>query len=382
MACKTHGGGLEVSTRRKTHEDYSHRSNLSSRAGEGAPAARADHARDCVRSGGDGRRGDGVLGLTGPIQRFAARELINREIAPLLIGKDPLATERHWYDLFYRLNPRAQTGAWSSAVSAVDIALWDIKGKHLGQPVWRLLGGYSATVPAYITFGLLEYSREQLVEAAKQFIAQGHDKLKMVVAINGAQDPAEDAARVRAVREAVGDQVELMVDANYLFSFPVALDLAKRIEPYGIKWFEEPVYGNDARLLANLRRQTRIPISAGQNEGHKWRHRELLVHEAVDILQPNVVYVGGYTEGVKVAAMAQAYNIPIANGGGWPHHNMHLIAAVANGWRVEFHVPMWVTGEMIYRDPPKPSRGTVTLTEQPGLGLTPNEEALKETQEP
>jgi L-alanine-DL-glutamate epimerase-like enolase superfamily enzyme len=264
----------------------------------------------------------------------------------------------------------------------VDIALWDIKGKHLGQPVWKLLGGYSATVPAYITFGLLEYTREQLVEAAKQFTAQGHDKLKMVVAINGAQDPAEDAARVRAVREAIGDQVELMVDANYLFSFPVALDLAKRIEPYGIKWFEEPVYGNDARLLANLRRQTKIPISAGQNEGHKWRHRELLVHEAVDILQPNVVYVGGYTEGVKVAAMAQAYNIPIANGGGWPHHNMHLIAGVANGWRVEFHVPMWVTGEMIFKDPPKPSRGTVTLTDQPGLGLTPNEEALKETREP
>ena len=206
-------------------------------------------------------------GLTGPIQRFAARELINREIAPLLIDKDPLATERHWYDLFYRLNPRAQTGAWSSAISAVDIALWDIKGKHLGQPVWRLLGGYSATVPAYITFGLLEYSREQLVEAAKQFIAQGHDKLKMVVAINGAQDPAEDAARVRAVREAVGDQVELMVDANYLFSFPVALDLAKRIEPYGIKWFEEPVYGNDARLLANLRRQTRIPDLCGSERG-------------------------------------------------------------------------------------------------------------------
>jgi len=88
----------------------------------------------------------------------------------------------------------------------------------------------------------------------------------------------------------------------------------------------------------------------------------------VDILQPNVVYVGGYTEGVKVAAMAQAYNIPIANGGGWPHHNMHLIAGVANGWRVEFHVPMWVTGEMIFRDPPKPSRGTVTLSGQPGLG--------------
>lgn len=204
----------------------------------------------------------------------------------------------------------------------------------------------------------------------------------MVVGVHGAQDTAEDAARVRAVRDAVGDGVELMVDANYLFSFPNALDLCRRIEPYAIRWFEEPVYGNDARLLANLRRQTRIPISAGQNEGHKWRHRELLVHEAVDILQPNVVYVGGYTEALKVAAMAQSYNVPIANGGGWPHHNMHLIAGVANGWRVEFHVPMWVTGEMIFKETPKPVKGSVTLSEQPGLGLEPNDEALQETQEP
>ncbi len=321
-------------------------------------------------------------GLTGPIQRFAVREFVNKEIAPRLVGRDPLATERHWYDLFYGLNPRAQTGTWSSAVSAVDIALWDLKGKQVGQPVWRLLGGYSATVPVYVTFGLLEYSREQLVEVAKQFVAQGHDKLKMVVGVNKAEDPAEDAARVRAVREAVGDGIELMVDANYLFAFPRALELCRRIEPYGITWFEEPVYGNDARLLANLRRQTRIPIAAGQNEGHKWRHRELLAHEAVDILQPNVVWVGGYTEAVKVAAMAQAYNLPIANGGGWPHHNMHLIAGVANGWRVEFHLLMWLAGETIFRDPPKPARGTVTLTERPGLGLEPHEEVLRDTREP
>ncbi len=320
-------------------------------------------------------------GITGPIQRFAVRELVNKEIAPMLSGKDPLATERHWADLFSRLNPRAQTGAWSSAVSAVDIALWDIKGKHLNQPVWRLLGGASQTVPAYITFGLLEYSREQLVEVAKSFTSQGHDKLKMVVAINGGQDPAEDAARVKAVRDAVGDRVELMVDANYLFAFHHALELCKRIEPYRIKWFEEPVYGNDPRLLANLRRQTSIPISAGQNEGHKWRHRELLLYEAVDILQPNVVYVGGYTEAVKVAALAQAFNLPIANGGGWPHHNAHLIAGVANGWRVEFHVPMWVTGEVIFRNPPTPVRGMVTLPEASGLGLEPNEDALRDSLE-
>lgn len=200
----------------------------------------------------------------------------------------------------------------------MDIALWDLKGKHFREPVWRLLGGANQTVQAYVTFGLLEYSCEQLVQAAKEFASQGPDKLKMVVAVNGAQDPVEDAVHVRAVREAIGDRIELMIDANNLFAFPHALDLCKRIEGYNITWFEEPVYGNDARLLANLRRQTRIPIAAGLNEGHKWRHRELLVHEAVDVIQPNVVWVGGYTEAVKVAAMAQAFNIPIANGGGWP----------------------------------------------------------------
>jgi L-rhamnonate dehydratase len=121
------------------------------------------------------------------------------------------------------------------------------------------------------------------------------------------------------------------------FSFNRALELCKLIEPYKITWFEEPVYQNGALLLADLRRHTSIPIAAGQNEGHRFRHRELIVNRGVDIAQPNVCSVGGYTETVKVAALAQAFNLPIANGGGWPDHNMHLQAAMSNGWRVEFH---------------------------------------------
>ena len=129
-----------------------------------------------------------------------------------------------------------------------------------------------------------------------------------------------------AVRDAVGDRVQLMMDANYLFSLNMASELCHRVEDCNLSWFEEPVFGNDARLLARLRERTSIPLSAGQNEGSLARHLELLSHGAVDILQPNVCYVGGFTQGQKVAAMAQAYNIPIANGGGWPHHNMHLQA--------------------------------------------------------
>jgi L-alanine-DL-glutamate epimerase-like enolase superfamily enzyme len=202
----------------------------------------------------------------------------------------------------------------------------------------------------------------------------------MVVAVEP-ENPRTDAERVRAVREAVGEKIELMIDANYLFSFNRALELCKLVEPYHITWLEEPVYQNDAHLLADLRRHTSIPIAAGQNEGHRFRHRELIVNHAVDIVQPNVCSVGGYTEAVKVAAMAQAFNLPIANGGGWPHHNMHLHAAMSNGWRVEFHLDMWKVGEVKYKNPPAPERGWVTIPEKPGLGLEPRWEALKEYEE-
>ncbi len=315
-------------------------------------------------------------GLTGAIQCFAARDLINRQFAPFLKGKSPLETEARWQEMFLTFNPRYQTGAWSSAVSAVDIALWDIKGKHYQEPTWRLLGGAKKTVPAYITFGLLEYDRRQLVEMARRFVAEGQDKFKMVVAIDNGTNPAEDAARVQAVRGAIGEKPDLMIDGNYLFPVNRALELAKRVEPYNITWFEEPLYGNDARLLAQLRERCSVPISAGQNEGSRFRHLELLQHGSIDILQPNVCYVGGYTEALKVAALAQGFNILVADGGGWPHHNMHFQAAVSNGWRVEFHYLMWKVGETIFRNPPKPEKGFVTLTEEPGLGLEPNREAL------
>ena len=321
-------------------------------------------------------------GMTSQILRWSVREFVNRELAPFLAGRNPLETERLWDEMYWKFNQRGTTGSVQGGISAVDISLWDIKGKYLKQPVWRLLGGYSAKIPAYITFGLPEYTREQLVEVARMLVAQGQDKLKMVVAHRGAVDLPEDVLRVKAVREAVGDGVQLMVDANQTLDAYSARELCRRIEPYDLAWFEEPIIANDVVQLAELRRHTRIPVSAGQNEGHRWRHRDLIVNGAVDIVQPNVVYVGGYTEGVRVAHLAQAFSLPIANGGGWPHHNAHLHGAVANGGRVEFHYVMWMVGEAIFQSPPKPEKGWVTLSEQPGLGLEPREDVLKDTEEP
>lgn len=317
-------------------------------------------------------------GMSALNEGFALAEFINAELGPFVVGYDPMESEKLWHDAYWQFNQRSLTGVFSHGLAAVDVAVWDIKGKVLGQPVWRLLGGYSATVPAYITFGLGQYTKEELVEAAKHFVAQGQDKLKMVVATNNGQQVAEDAARVKAVREAIGEDIQLMMDANHLFDFVSAYDLCQRVEQYHITWFEEPVRGNDVIHLAALRQRTSIPISAGQNEGHRFRHRELIMNGAVDIVQPNVLSVGGYTEAVKVAHMASAFNLPIANGGGWPHHNAHLMAAVPNGWRVEFHAQMWLIGNAIFQDAPQPIKGWVTLPERPGLGLEPNEAALRE----
>ena len=323
---------------------------------------------------------NGIIGYgtAASVMNRAVKEFINSEVAPVLIGENPLENERIWQKLFKIFNVRALTGVWSSAISAVDIGLWDIKGKYFGESVSRLLGGANNRVPAYITFGVLEYDREQLVEVATTLVKEGNKGLKMIVGIDNGTNINEDVARVKAVREAVGDDVEFMVDANYQFSYTEALNICKRIEPYNIFWFEEPLWGNDYLLLKQLKQQTRIPLAAGQHLGHLWHHRDLIVNNAIDISQPNVLFVGGYTEAVKVAHLARAFNLPVANGGGWPHHNIHLQAAVSNGSRLEMHYTMWKASEMIFNYPLRPKDGWVDLPAGPGIGFQPDKEAMKE----
>lgn len=332
-------------------------------------------------------------GVTGPRLCSTIAEFINSEANGFLKGYNPLETERIWQDLYSNFNGRAVTGVWSSAVSAIDIALWDVKGKALGQNVATLLGGAHRKVPAYITYGLAEMDNDQLVELARVLVGQGQDKLKIVV--GGYKHPLgeeggdfekrsfhssvkEDAERIRAVREAVGPDVELMIDANYMFSYQDALELCRLIEEYDIKWFEEPMVGNDPTLLKELKSHTKIPLSGGQNFGHQWAHRELIVSKAVDISQPNVCHVGGYTEGVKVANLARAFNLQIANGGGWPHYNLHLHAGMQNGWRVEYHWLHAKACEKVLDGAPQPVRGWMEVPDKPGLGFDPIQAALDE----
>ena len=327
---------------------------------------------------------DGIVGagISRDSERFAVREIINREIGPFLVGKDPMETEKIWNDACWEIGMsyKVRTGVVARAIGAVDQALWDIKGKYLEQPIYRLLGGASpGSVGAYTTFGFNVYTLEELVELARRLVRQGHDKLKMqVVAADRGQNVSVDVERVKAVREAVGDQVMLMVDGNSKFDFNHARELAQRMEPYHITWFDDPVFVKDVRLMAELRRYTSIPLAARARGESQWDNRDLIMGGGVDVMQANVLDGGGYTEYLKVAHMAEMFHLPLATGGGWYLQNGQLIAGVANGWLTEFHLLRERIYEVVYVRPPVARNGRLPLPEKPGMGLELDEAAVRE----
>jgi len=323
----------------------------------------------------DGQKG---MGCTGQFLPWSTIPCIENHIFPLIRGMDPVHTEAIHAKVWKQLNNRAYTGVISNALSAIDIALWDIRGKAENRSISELLGGYSREAYTYATFGYPFFDEEQIAEYARKFLADGHTMLKMVVGGEPTRTWKDDVRRVRAAREAIGPDVDLMIDANCWFNPHDAFMLAKNVEDLNLKWFEEPIQQNDARALADLRSRVQVPIAAGQMEGNRWRFRELVMHHAVDVLQPNVLYNGGYTEALKAAHLAQAFNLPMANGGGWPIFNMHILAGVMNGGPVEFHYGMWMTGKHFFDGTPDPVNGKMTIPDAPGLGFTPNYEALKD----
>jgi L-alanine-DL-glutamate epimerase-like enolase superfamily enzyme len=233
----------------------------------------------------------------------ATRELIRRNIAPRLMGRDPLQTEAIWQELFHYLRGVGRKGLTFCALSAVDIALWDLKGKILGLPLHRLLGGERTRVPVYASGGWTSYDDDQLVDEMKGMVARGFRMVKFKVGFAGGQDIARDVVRVRKVREAVGPEIRLLVDANNAFDAATAIQLANRIREYDIMLFEEPVFADDIPGLARFRRGTDIPLATGEHEYTKFGVRDLLLAEAADIVQVDGARAGGYTEMLKCAAL-------------------------------------------------------------------------------
>jgi L-rhamnonate dehydratase len=325
--------------------------------------------------------GDGVRGhaMASYPMKHGVREFINRDAAAI-IGMNPLHTEAIRTRLIQATASKQVHGAWACAASLIDIALWDIKGKVLRQPIWALLGGARSEVPAYITCGFQHYSTEELIEVVKMMVNEGQTGIKMVVAagqgearVQATDDSIrEDAARVGALRAAVGPKLEIMIDANKGATFNQALMLARLCEPYHLTWFEDAVQQSDPRVMAALRSKTTVPLAAGSTGTSDLMYlREYLLHQSVDYLQPNVRDLGGYTQAIKAAGLAQTFNVALGMGGGYPHLNMHFHAGVSNGGRVEYHWATWKCYEAVFEGTPVSVNGRVKLPTAPGLGFTP-----------
>jgi L-alanine-DL-glutamate epimerase-like enolase superfamily enzyme len=327
-------------------------------------------------------------GLTSITQEKVIESIVNEILGPALIGTDPLAHEARWEQMYWGVSSRGQTGYAHHATAAIDVALWDIKGKFLKQPIWRLLGGARGVVPVYATFGFDFLDRDGLKAAAQALCGQGLSHLKMVVGHRALQRREtgrnlltviqEDERRVRAVRETIGDDAALYMDANCSLDAYHAALLARMTFDCNIGFFEEPISQNDTLAMADLRARTGVPLACGQNEGLAYRFRDWMIAKSVDFVQPNVVISGGYTQCVRIAGLAAAFNMSITNGGAYPLHNMHLQAGVSNGTKVEWHLPVVSMMYILYKGFPEPEKGVLTMSDKPGLGFDLQREALVE----
>ena len=305
-------------------------------------------------------------------------EDIGRSIAAHLkqcvVGQDPFDTERIW-DEMWQPKLVGRRGITTRVISAIDIALWDLKGKALRLPLYKMLGGFTDSVPVYIAGGYYEEGKglEELAAEMEDSVAMGARAIKMKI---GGAPINEDVERVRVVRETVGPEVKLMVDANCAYRYYEAIDIARKMEKYDVFWFEEPVNPDDYRGHQMVAQATSIPIATGENEYTRYGFRDLIENRCAAILQPDALIMGGITEFMKVAAMAQAHDLPLAPHGNQDVH-VHLVAAIPNGLTVEYYRgstdPMW---GKTFKETLTLDDGYLHPPDRPGLGIELNEEAL------
>lgn len=311
---------------------------------------------------------DGLIGIsrTGAEQASYIRNLL----APQLVGEDPRNVERLWTKLAETLAPRhGQERAIVSAIGALDIALWDLLGKSVGLPCWQLLGGYRDWVPVYADVPTRATTPAELGDQLARCVAAGYRAVKFHIL---QADPDQIVAQTHAARQAIGPNVQLMVDIFRALDPRTAIAVARRIEEDDIFWLEEPVHWDDQPLgLALVAQNTRIPIAGGEGESSLYGCRALLEKGGLTYLQADILGAGGYTSWRKIAGLAAAFHARIApHGASYPELNAHLVAAFPHGEIIPATTPnqppeVWAH---LYREF-EVTGGRVQLTNKPGLGL-------------
>ena len=326
-----------------------------------------------------------LSGIGGPITEEQCY-IINKQLAPLLIAHDPLAIERLW-DRMYRAQVHGRKGTPMIALSAVDCALWDLKGKWYNAPVYQLLGGPTRTeIPAYASMLGFSLDPELVQERAQNIVQQGYRATKWFFR-DGPTDGLGGIQRnmrlVRTVRESVGPDVDIMFDAWMSWDVPYASQMAARMEEYAPRWLEEPVLPDKIEQYAEIRRNVRIPISGGEHEYTRCGMKMLFDAGACDVYQPDIYWAGGITEMMKITALASAYDVPIIPHGHSTNASAHFIAA----WPeptcplLEYLVKWNAIHQFFLATPLKPVNGVVELPQTPGLGMTLDDDKIESKDE-
>ncbi len=316
---------------------------------------------------------------------LVTKQVIDEYLKPLLIGADPWDTEFLWQHMYRKTMAFGRKGIGMVAISAIDIALWDLLGKSARQPVYRLLGGRTKPrIPVYAS-RLYSTPLDELAQEAKKYRTQGYKAMKLRFGwgpTDGAEGMQQNLALVRTVRETVGDGVDIMADAYMGWTLDYAKRMMPLLDPFHLRWLEEAVIPDDIHGYTELRRFGRTPIAAGEHEHTIHGFRELIEAQAVDYIQFDTNRVGGITQARKIAALAEAHSIPVI-----PHagqmHNYHVVMASLNSPMAEYFPPVDVEvgNELfwyIFKGEPVAKDGFIDLDEAtPGLGLTIDEKALK-----
>jgi L-alanine-DL-glutamate epimerase-like enolase superfamily enzyme len=316
-----------------------------------------------------------------PYGPTVTQTLILDVFAPLLIGQNPMHSEMLWEKMYGAQRLRGHnTGYTMEAISGLDIALWDLRGKITGQPVYALLGGpYRTQIPAYAS-GIPGSNDAERQESVRRYIDQGYTAVKLAI---GRRDLNEELATVAAVAEAVGDRGQLLIDGHGAYDLGTAVQVGKELEKLGCHWFEDALLPEDHSGYVELSRALDMLVVAGETECNRFQFRDRLAARALDVILPDICRAGGITEGQKIAILADAFQTP------WAAHvsmgtmihvaaALHLGASTPNFLVCEFHPTLTRLGNDLLLDPLEPQASSMRLPDGPGLGIEFNLDALEQ----
>ena len=325
---------------------------------------------------------EGVSGIVGPVTGDATAYYIAVQLKPLLIGQNPLATEYLW-DVMYRNAPNGRMGDNMIAISHIDYALWDIKGKWVNQPVYELLGGpVQDKIPAYASTAGFSLEPDKAKERVKMIREEGFCGTKWFFrrgVSDGAEGEKENVALMKALREASGPDMKIMIDAWANWGVPYTIRMANLLEEYNPAWIEEPVHYALHESYVKLRRTCPIAIAGGEHEYTRWGAKALMDMEALDIYQLEPVWAGGISELMKICALATSYDVTLV-----PHVYLPAASAQIAFTQNSMTTPMleyhYILGEIyqfFLKKPLKPAQGYFYPPQEPGVGLDVDEEKIE-----